>query len=117
MTPAAPASAVAADPFADRRVHPRVAVALPAFLGIGGERHKVQIVDLSGGGAKLHGALPPVAGSKVVLDCGGAPSEATVRWQDGPYVGVSFTREMSPREVAALADRSAALVKRMRAQS
>ena len=41
------------DPFADRRVYPRVPVALPAFLQANGERHAVQIVDLSAGGAKL----------------------------------------------------------------
>ena len=31
------------DPFADRRVYPRVPVALPAFLQADGERHAVQI--------------------------------------------------------------------------
>jgi hypothetical protein len=113
MTPAT-APAAAADPFADRRLHPRVTVALPAFLRAGDQRHSVQIVDLSSGGAKLHGALPPVAGQSVTLDCGGPPCPATVRWQDGAYLGVSFDLEMSAREVKALAGRSTALAARMR---
>ena len=41
------------DPFADRRLYPRVPVALPAFLQAGGERHFVQLLDVSAGGAKL----------------------------------------------------------------
>lgn len=110
MTPAANAP----DPFADRRLHPRVTVALPAFLGHGSQRHSVQIVDLSAGGAKLRGTLPPLADQTVVLDCGSGPVTATVRWQDGPFVGLSFDADLSPREVAALAGRSTALAARMR---
>ncbi|GAA4008704.1 hypothetical protein GCM10022280_01820 [Sphingomonas swuensis] len=114
MTRPAPLPSAAADPFADRRLHPRVAVALPAFLIVAGQRHSVQIVDLSAGGAKLRGELPPIAGTRVGLDFGSGPSEGSARWQDGPFVGLSFTTALSEREVAALADRSAALVARMR---
>lgn len=109
-----PAAAPAPDPFADRRLHPRVTVALPAFLSHGEQRHSVQIVDLSAGGAKLRASLPDLAGAKVLLDCGGGANAAVVRWQDGPFVGLSFDTALSPREVAALAGRSTALAARMR---
>src|SRR5215213_5176019 len=67
--------------FADRRVYPRVEVALPAFLQANGERHSVQIVDLSAGGAKLDCAISLPTGTAVVLDCGTLGRTAVVRWK------------------------------------
>ena len=58
------------DAFADRRVYPRVPTALPASLQAGGERHSVQLLDVSAGGAKLNCAAKiavGTAGSAVVF--------------------------------------------------
>ncbi len=68
------------DPYADRRVYPRVPVALPAFLQADGERHSVQILDLSPGGAKLDCPASLTVGTAVVLDCGTLARAAVVRW-------------------------------------
>ena len=97
------------DPFADRRVHPRVMVALPAFLQANGARHSVQILDLSSGGAKLNFADPIPAGTVVLLDCGTLACAGTVRWQNGGQLGLAFEQELDPREVDALMERSKAL--------
>lgn len=97
------------DPFADRRLHPRVMVALPAFLQANGARHSVQILDLSSGGAKLNFADPIPAGTVVLLDCGTLACSGTVRWQNGGQLGLAFETELDPREVAALMERSKAL--------
>ena len=102
-------------PYEDRRAYPRVSVALPAFLHANGERHSVQIVDLSAGGAKLSCPLSLASGTKVTLDFakfGGSP--AVVRWQSGGLVGICFDSELDPREVSALAARSTALAARMK---
>src|SRR6185369_3117107 len=56
--------------YEDRRAFPRVPVAMPAFLQANGERHAVQVVDLSAGGAKLNCSASLPAGTAVVLDCG-----------------------------------------------
>ena len=101
------------DPFADRRVYPRVPVALPAFLQAEGERHFVQILDLSAGGAKLNCAVTLSVGTAVILDCGTLSRAAAVRWQDGAYLGLCFDSELDARDVAALANRSQALATRM----
>ena len=98
--------------FADRRAHPRVSVALPAFLEAGGDRHHVQILDLSAGGAKANGAAELAAGTEVSLDCGTFIRGATVRWQNGGVLGLSFERELDTRELAALLARSTALAAR-----
>lgn len=98
------------DPYADRRVYPRVPVALPAFLQANGERHAVQILDLSPGGAKLldcPATLP--TGTAVVLDCGTLSRSAVVRWQTGGVLGLCFDGELDAREVTALIARSIAL--------
>ena len=95
--------------FADRRAYPRVPVALPAFLQADGERHSVQLLDLSAGGAKLDCPVALCAGTAVTLDCGTLGRAATVRWKNGTLVGISFDSELDPREVAALAARSNAL--------
>jgi hypothetical protein len=95
--------------FADRRAYPRVPVALPAFLQAGGERHSVQILDLSAGGAKLHCAASLTVGTAVILDCGTLGRAAQVRWQNGGVLGLSFDSELDARDVSDLADRSNAL--------
>ena len=103
----------AADPFADRRAYPRAAVALPAFLQAEGERHHVQILDLSAGGAKLNCSVSLPAGTAVKLDCGTFGRSAVTRWQNGEQLGICFDGELDAREVAALIDRSTALSARM----
>jgi hypothetical protein len=95
--------------FADRRVYPRVPVALPAFLEAVGERHHVQILDLSAGGAKLNFAASLPIGTAVTLDCGVLGRSAVVRWQHGEFLGICFESELDARDVSALVDRSNAL--------
>ena len=101
--------------YEDRRAFPRVAVALPAFLQAQGERHSVQLLDLSAGGAKLACTTAIPAGTGVILDCGTLSLAAEVRW-DGPGIlGIAFDRQLDGREVSALANRSKALEARMNA--
>jgi len=102
------------DPFADRRLYPRVPVALPAFLQVGGERHFVQLLDVSAGGAKLNCLASFAVGTVVTLDCGVLGRAAEVRWQNGELVGVRFETELDARDVSALTGRSEALAARMR---
>ena len=104
------------DPFADRRAYPRVTVALPAFLQAEGERHAVQLLDLSPGGAKLDCTLSLPIGTAVTLDCGTLGRAAVVRWGGGGVVGLSFDSELDGRDVAALVERSRALEARMKAR-
>jgi len=105
-------SVPSAQDFADRRAHPRVSVALPAFLDADGERYHVQILDLSAGGAKANGAVGLSAGAAVTLDCGTFGRSAVVRWQNGGVLGLSFDTELDAREMAALLARSNALAAR-----
>jgi hypothetical protein len=97
------------DPYADRRAYPRVSVALPAFLQANGERHHVQLLDLSPAGAKLNCAKNLAVGTTVTLDCGTLGRSAVVRWQSGGMLGVCFDSELDAREVSALVARSTAL--------
>jgi hypothetical protein len=95
--------------FADRRVYPRVEVALPAFLQADGARHAVRILDLSAGGAKLDCPVDLPTGTAVILDCGTLGRPAIVRWQTAGALGICFDSELDPRDVSALAERSKAL--------
>jgi len=95
--------------YEDRRAFPRVPVAMPAFLQANGERHAVQVVDLSAGGAKLNCSASLPAGTAVVLDCGTLGRSAVVRWQTGGVLGLCFDSELDAREVTALIARSIAL--------
>lgn len=96
-------------PYSDRRVYPRVEVALPAFLQANGERHAVQVLDLSPGGAKLDTPVNLQTGTAVILDCGTLNRSAVVRWQSAEVLGLSFDSELDAREVSALITRSKAL--------
>jgi len=104
------------DPYADRRVYPRVGVALPAFLQAEGERHPVHLLDVSAGGAKLSCTVSLSSGTAVVLDCGTLGRSAIVRWQNDGVLGLCFDSELDAREVTALIARSNALATRMKAQ-
>ena len=99
------------DPFADRRAYPRVSVALPAFLQVGDERHSVQLLDLSAGGAKVDCPVVLASGTAVTLDCGTLGRGAVVRWQNGAMLGLCFDSELDARDVSALTARSNALAK------
>lgn len=111
--------APSSEPFAapeERRSHPRVEVALPAFIHVGEERHPVQLLDLSHGGAKLRGARVFPSGTKVKLDCGTLGRAAVVRWQTGECMGICFDGELSEREVSVQVQRSKALAAWMKAR-
>jgi len=113
MTGSGP-TAQGSDPYADRRIYPRVTVALPAFLQADGDRHAVQIVDLSSGGARLTCSANLPVGTAVILDCGTLGREAVVRWLNEGLMGLSFDKNLNIREVSALTDRSSALGARMK---
>jgi hypothetical protein len=102
------------DSYADRRVYPRVPVALPAFLQANGERHAVQVLDLSPGGAKLNCPANLSAGTAVILDCGTLGRAAMVRWQNDGLLGLCFDSELDARDVSALIERSRALAALMK---
>jgi hypothetical protein len=82
---------------------------MPAFLHANGERHAVQVLDLSAGGAKLNCSATITAGTAVVLDCGTLGRSAVVRWQTDGVLGLCFDSELDAREVTALIARSIAL--------
>jgi len=100
--------------YEDRRAHPRVPVAMPAFLQVEGERHAVHLLDLSAGGAKLKCPASLPTGTAVTLDCGTLGRSAVVRWQAGGVLGLCFDSELDGREVTALIARSIALDARMK---
>lgn len=102
--------------YEDRRLYPRVPVAMPAFLQVDGERHAVLLLDLSAGGAKLNYPATLPTGTAVVLDCGTLCRSAVVRWQTGGVLGLCFDSELDAREVTALIARSVALDTRMKAR-
>ena len=113
-----PTAAPSADAGApeDRRSHPRVPVALPGFVHVGNERHAVQIVDISAGGAKVtgNGAFP--VGAPVMLTSGTLSLAATIRWQSDRLIGLCFDTELVEREVASQVQRSKALAAWMSAR-
>jgi hypothetical protein len=103
-------------PYEDRRAYPRCAVAMPAFLQAKGERHSVQLLDLSAGGAKVSCPATIPTGTAVVLDCGTLCRSAVVRWQAGGALGICFDAELDVREINALVARSVALDTRMKSR-
>ena len=82
---------------------------MPAFLQAEGQRHAVQILDLSAGGAKLDCPANLPTGTAVILDCGTLGRAAVVRWQTGGVLGLCFDSELDARDVSALIERSKAL--------
>jgi hypothetical protein len=103
--------------FADRRLYPRVPVALPAFLQVKKDRHSVQILDLSPGGAKVNCPARLSIGTAVTLDCGTLGRAAVVRWQNGGLLGLRFDSELDARAVSDLLERSRSLAAWMKTRA
>lgn len=97
------------DPYAERRMYARAELSLPAFLQANGQRHSVNLLDLSAGGAKLKCPADIAVGASVVLDCGTLGCPAVVRWQTQGILGLCFDSPLDARDVSALIDRSKAL--------
>jgi hypothetical protein len=89
---------------------------MPSFLQANGDRHSVQLLDLSAGGAKVDCPVSVSVGTAVTLDCGTLSRTAVVRWQSDRLMGLCFDRELDAREVSALIDRSKALESWMKAR-
>ena len=100
----------------ERRGHPRVVVALPAFVHVDGVRHAVQLLDLSPAGVRLKGNVVLPVGTKVKVDCGTLGRAAVIRWQNGDLIGAWFDVELDEREVAVQVQRSKALAAWMKAR-
>jgi hypothetical protein len=84
-------------------------VALAAFLQANGERHAVQLLDISPAGAKLDCPASLPVGTAVILDCGTLCRAAVVRWYRGGLLGLCFDSELDVREAPAFIERSTAL--------
>jgi methyl-accepting chemotaxis protein len=93
----------------DRRRHPRLATAAPAWFEGGGTRHEVRLVNVSAGGAALEGgpALPP--GARGTLALAGLPPLAAivVDAADGA-TRVRFEDEAAGERLIAALDKPAA---------
>ena len=87
---------------------------MPAFLQANGERHAVQILDLSPGGAKLDCPASLPTGTAVILDCGTLGRPAVVRWLSAGVLGLCFDSELDARDVSDLIERSRALDARLK---
>lgn len=71
-------------------------------MALGDASVRIHLLDISTGGALVHVAKPPEAGSRVVLDCAGIVRSATVRWVVGSRFGVAFDQSLSEAEVEAV---------------
>jgi|SRR5438094_440512 len=100
----------------ERRSHPRIVVALPAFVHVDGVRHAVQLLDLSPAGARLKCTMVFPIGTKVRLDCGTLGRAAVIRWQDGDLIGVGFDIALDEHTVTVQVQRSKALAAWMKAR-
>ena len=84
----------------ERRRMPRVELACPALLDLGGRSHPVTTRDVSQGGVKLNVpfTLSPEEKVTVTLD-GLRPVDGVVRWSAGNLAGIAFLPELRWQEL------------------
>lgn len=87
-----------------RRAYYRVTVDLPAILRVGNVESGARVIDLSGGGARIHaGAAPPIGTTvELVFDLLGRPLSAgghVVRWVEDEEGGFAIAFEHLKAEV------------------
>lgn len=61
---------------------------------------RAHLLDLSGTGALLHAATPPMVAARVQVGCAGERRTGRVVWVRGNRFGVVFTVPLTPAEVA-----------------
>lgn len=71
----------------------------PVVLNLGDRTLQAQILNISGGGARLRLAEAPERGARLRLDLQGPPLGAEVRWVRAGQAGLRFDRTLTPREI------------------
>lgn len=70
---------------------PRIRVDVLALMRRGADYHRVGVIDIAQGGAKLETDVPLVRDEEVVITLRDLPPiTATVRWSDGTHAGIAF---------------------------
>jgi hypothetical protein len=86
------------------RATPRTKIFQPAEICCGGDPpRRVHLLNISTGGALLHGDTVPELGAAVRLLCGVALGPARVRWRNGHRFGVAFAEPIDQAAIDALA--------------
>lgn len=81
------------------RATPRYKLFEPTELVVCGPKLRVHMLNLSVGGALIHGAEPPTSGTRVRLRCGLDHLSAKVAWTNGSRFGLTFLVPLNDNQV------------------
>jgi hypothetical protein len=84
------------------RAAPRYKLFQPTAMTTPSGTARVHLLNLSTGGALVHAADPPPAGSLLRLQCGTEQRVARVAWSRGRRFGAAFSLPLSEAQVEAL---------------
>ena len=88
------AAAAAGEGRDERRREPRRPGVEPAMVIRGDQRHEVQLLNVSRGGAMISAPFAPEAGEQVHIALGGCnPTRCVVRWIEDGRIGLEFVKE------------------------
>lgn len=75
---------------------PRIEVNCVGWVREDGSIHRVKVLDLSQGGAKIESGDSLTTGAEVTMTVNGlAPIAGSVRWRDGKSYGITFNRVLA----------------------
>ena len=86
------------------RATPRYKLFEPTELTVGALEMRVHMLNLSSGGALIHGAEPPTPGTRVRLRCGPTFLSAKVAWTNGSRFGLTFLVPLNDNQVKGVLD-------------
>lgn len=99
----------AAQEWIDRRAEDRFPVALPAAIGLGGQKYGARLMNLAHGGALIETTAPLHLDTTVALHCGTIAARAAVAWTKGNRIGVKFEAPLTDAQVIEQVARTIAL--------
>lgn len=86
------------------RATPRYKLFKPTELVVGGLKKRVHMLNLSSGGALIHGGDAPAPGTRVRLRCGPDQLSAKVAWTSGSRFGLTFMVPLSNDQLSLALD-------------
>lgn len=96
----------------DQRASPRLAIALPILIVLGGKQYSAALRDLSNAGAMIMTSAPLLSYSRIEFQCGTICSRGIVLWQRHSDFGIKFRQPICERQLSEQISRSAAVANR-----
>ena len=96
----------------EQRASPRLVIALPILIVLGGKQYSATLRNLSSAGAMIETSAPLITLSRIEFKCGTICSRGIVLWQRQSAFGIRFRKPIYEQQLNEQISRSGAVASR-----